>query len=562
MDNVPKCPVCGKPMIERMARRGANAGNHFWGCSDYPHCRGTLDITSESIEGDQPSLNSIRRVTDIRFSARARRSSDDVRFHQGIAGPYRVLEEINQSDEMRTNYLFNGHWRMDFPYHATQNDPKLHFLANQIQKLYKRGKITLLSPSLEDEIYRIFSDIHPIVSQPLSSVIEFVDPPKRIDIELDGEGSEHIFYWDILPSVLGDHFYQYVTPQVLHQSFAQTTSGEGETRLDFLIALSDRCIAIEIDDESHSQHVERDQIRDSILSDFGIKTYRIPVDEIMRRSGPILYEVLGVISKEKVTSSPLSVPNVCAWAIKCAYQIQFALVEAFDRGLFQKPGTVISVNLNSSCIDSKHTSQFLRAICNDFIDQITMLQRLYGLEFFDLFDYIELVDSVTTSGDVTITYQTDQKIDGPTITVQDIYLPFQITDPCSAIKPFPVADAGVDVLSFFLRFLFRKESFLEGQYETLERILHNRDTIVLLPTGAGKSIAFQLAAFLLPGVSVAVDPIIALIYDQIDNLARIGIDRVNGITSDIRNRDDKNTIKSLFGVGEYLLFYVSLKDFR
>jgi restriction system protein len=38
---VPACPLCSKPMRQRMAKQGANAGNAFWGCSDYPRCRGT-----------------------------------------------------------------------------------------------------------------------------------------------------------------------------------------------------------------------------------------------------------------------------------------------------------------------------------------------------------------------------------------------------------------------------------------------------------------------------------------------------------------------------------------
>jgi len=43
----PKCPKCGSPMVLRTARIGANQGNQFWGCSNYPRCRGIL-----SLEGD------------------------------------------------------------------------------------------------------------------------------------------------------------------------------------------------------------------------------------------------------------------------------------------------------------------------------------------------------------------------------------------------------------------------------------------------------------------------------------------------------------------------------
>ena len=38
--DTPACPLCGKPMVQRTARRGSNAGNRFWGCSTYPACKG------------------------------------------------------------------------------------------------------------------------------------------------------------------------------------------------------------------------------------------------------------------------------------------------------------------------------------------------------------------------------------------------------------------------------------------------------------------------------------------------------------------------------------------
>jgi len=43
-DDVIHCPTCNQPMVLRTARRGANAGEKFWGCSNYPKCRGTREI--------------------------------------------------------------------------------------------------------------------------------------------------------------------------------------------------------------------------------------------------------------------------------------------------------------------------------------------------------------------------------------------------------------------------------------------------------------------------------------------------------------------------------------
>jgi ribosomal protein L37AE/L43A len=40
-ETVPHCPVCNALMVKRLARRGVSAGSSFWGCSNYPKCRGT-----------------------------------------------------------------------------------------------------------------------------------------------------------------------------------------------------------------------------------------------------------------------------------------------------------------------------------------------------------------------------------------------------------------------------------------------------------------------------------------------------------------------------------------
>ncbi|MEY2500807.1 MAG: restriction system protein [Verrucomicrobiota bacterium] len=43
-DEAPHCPICNAGMVKRTAKRGARTGNSFWGCPNYPKCRGTRDI--------------------------------------------------------------------------------------------------------------------------------------------------------------------------------------------------------------------------------------------------------------------------------------------------------------------------------------------------------------------------------------------------------------------------------------------------------------------------------------------------------------------------------------
>ena len=61
--------------------------------------------------------------------------------------------------------------------------------------------------------------------------------------------------------------------------------------------------------------------------------------------------------------------------------------------------------------------------------------------------------------------------------------------------------------------------------------MSHRDTVVLLPTGAGKSLIYQLSGLFMPGITLVIDPITALIDDQIEGLQELGIDRGKPIAS-------------------------------
>lgn len=93
-------------------------------------------------------------------------------------------------------------------------------------------------------------------------------------------------------------------------------------------------------------------------------------------------------------------------------------------------------------------------------------------------------------------------------------------------------------LRYFLQLLFRKEDFRPGQLPILSRALQNRSVIGLLPTGGGKSLTYQLAAMLQPGVTIVVDPLRSLMKDQYDGLINNGIDTCSFINSMI-TREEK-----------------------
>lgn len=140
------------------------------------------------------------------------------------------------------------------------------------------------------------------------------------------------------------------------------------------------------------------------------------------------------------------------------------------------------------------------------------------------------------------------------VVVRSTAIPVLVSD-LPIENPTRIAVRGGDettaaALRSLLRFIFAKDDFRAGQLEALIEVLSGRDCAVLLPTGAGKSIIYQLAGLCLPGRTIVIDPIVALIEDQVEGLNRHGINRVVSITS----ADTKA------GRGEQLLASVSNAD--
>ena len=130
-------------------------------------------------------------------------------------------------------------------------------------------------------------------------------------------------------------------------------------------------------------------------------------------------------------------------------------------------------------------------------------------------------------------------------------------------KPFCVKEANglyanipdrVQHLRYFLNLLFRKNDFRPGQLPILNRALQDKSVIGLLPTGGGKSLTYQLAAMLQPGVTLVVDPLISLMSDQFEGLRRIKIDCCTYINSSVNDAAER---ESKMEASRYLFVFIS-----
>lgn len=106
-----------------------------------------------------------------------------------------------------------------------------------------------------------------------------------------------------------------------------------------------------------------------------------------------------------------------------------------------------------------------------------------------------------------------------------------------------------------LKKFYGYDSFRPGQYEVIEALAGGRDTVVLMPTGGGKSLCYQLPALLMPGCAVVVSPLIALMEDQTAALVANGIPAA-AIHSGRDEADNRNAVDAAIQ-GKIKLLYVS-----
>ncbi|MBV9103227.1 MAG: DEAD/DEAH box helicase, partial [Candidatus Eremiobacteraeota bacterium] len=82
-----------------------------------------------------------------------------------------------------------------------------------------------------------------------------------------------------------------------------------------------------------------------------------------------------------------------------------------------------------------------------------------------------------------------------------------------------------------LQRIFGFKRFQPAQEEIVRRVLEGENVLAILATGAGKSLCYQLPALLLPGTTVVVSPLIALMKDQLDMLADLGVNSMVALNS-------------------------------
>ncbi|MFG2100320.1 DNA helicase RecQ [Micromonospora echinaurantiaca] len=106
-----------------------------------------------------------------------------------------------------------------------------------------------------------------------------------------------------------------------------------------------------------------------------------------------------------------------------------------------------------------------------------------------------------------------------------------------------------------LRRVFGYDAFRGFQQEVIEHVVAGGDALVLMPTGGGKSLCYQIPALVRPGVAVVISPLIALMQDQVDALTAVGVRA--GFLNSTQDPEARRRVEAAFVAGELDLLYLA-----
>lgn len=335
---------------------------------------------------------------------------------------------------------------------------------------------------------------------------------------------------------------------------------EGERRCDFLFCPPGSTpVVFEVDGIQHQEAKLVDKGRDRLLEKAEISTIRVPTSELRTGRGPGLHQVFQAVAEARFgrQAEPQNW-HPMVWGPVQTHRLMLAVCEAINAGFLSGERWVIDVS-DPTGLSPKLIGPYLETLAAageiwgaDKLAPRVAIFRRGGAEFVyrrqgdSEFSYV-LEETTLASEPAAVRlllgshWSPFERLpdlnehEPPTVVVRSTGVPALPRDP--VLPREGTRPAGGDparlcpALEAVMKAVFAKDSFRAGQFEAVATVLAGQDCAVLLPTGAGKSMIYQLAGLILPGRLLVVDPITSLIDDQIGGLAAHGIDRAIGITA-------------------------------
>ncbi|HXF97935.1 MAG TPA: RecQ family ATP-dependent DNA helicase [Gaiellaceae bacterium] len=583
----PDCPRGHGPMVLKLARRGRNAGRAFWSCSIYPTCNETVDAEegmAAHADARRPSASSRRSVQWV--DRTLDRHGWTCRYTTAGASLRALVGSIELGAEVSQAWIARSEGT------AFPPEPVLR-VVGLCRKILQRGSAPPLDPFAEQALLERIGLGDELESAPLPGDLSkrLRNPPRidalagvigsgaaelRLDPGLELDSEEERLALEALVAEAGPEVARWLVPQPSLEALIGSAEPFGR-RVDLLVAApwSDPFV-LEIDGSQHASSTAVDDDRDDALRAAGLPVHRVPADAVRNRERLWLDEVRARLPRRQPQRD--SRASDLVYGPAQVHRFALAVLEALGAGHLSGTRWVIDVRDDLDLLGDDLVSPYFGLIAAvDSLwagtvapDEVVLgvngrwrLLRRQGITF-------EAVGTASPEPAMVVIHLEAGRSaieelpalgEVPAVVVRSAFLPARIADPVyEGSRRAVVQTEGEEIekaLVFLLRSIFAKEDFREGQLDALLEVVEGRDCVVLLPTGAGKSLIYQLAGLCLPGRTLIVDPLVSLMEDQVEGLAVHGVDRVALISSYLVRQGLRARILDEISSGEALFVFVS-----
>ncbi|NBB81176.1 MAG: DEAD/DEAH box helicase, partial [Verrucomicrobia bacterium] len=462
---------------------------------------------------------------------------------------------------------------------SEEDDQEVAFLAAIYKKLLFRGVRTYLQPEVEERLFQFFpEDLRPARNLDDLQNIRYRTPsgltstyykicslsaPHALSglqshnpFDPENPGNEFKLYQQLI-EVAGERIAGYVYPQcpldqILPESVSRSFLSQ---RLDFLIVLPNgRGVILEPGNHGQAQAARNQARTQACRKHLGYETIRIENEAIgSEETDALLRAALADIKAEKFLRAPSQLEEnlIAPFAV---HRIESALSELLlERKLLQEESLNLAIKMDKAGLAAIGIFSFLKRlealmklydltepglrrlqiayICPDGVSEpmipVECLEAFEGLRFFKVqivvdADRSEVYDAFI---DLSLRHGTIKPLDDVvqakrTLCIRNSFPHRHRPTFVSGAKAIKINPEKLEVfyLDPFVQECFRLRGLRADQVRILKSLFTTGDTIGLLPTGGGKSLCYQLAGLLKIGVTLVVDPLIALMDDQAASL--------------------------------------------
>ena len=542
----PKCTKCKAAMIPKQNKKG----EYYWACSAYKkRCEGEYqtvlpphrvliakyyDIPDpESIiipntkASNQAIKSAHKKLVEIVADPLSYEICTPKRFlFQSLAIPQEIFDDREKFHLSKYSQFY-----VSASMQPKIIDAKKRTIYSMALRLLNRGIVLPADMSVSAKIKSYFKDSvnNECVPMCLSSSTIYKSPIFPCDSNREKE-----FALKVFPDVFGHDWANFVMSQVNLSALVLDSRKDefSEQRVDFVVNYQNCHVVIELDGKEHLLHKGHDEARKQALEEAGYAVLRYKNEDVDNNISSIISDIKQKIENIFVEETVIPVSNKYLIACKLYHQIVIAIFKGLEQGYITENS---NLKFSSTIADFKQEDyDFIFSIALEYVKEII---EAY-VNIYDLDISLNLNDNNLTETKIMFG---DGEENNNCILIRDC----KVKEPfLCRIEPFDIdllpKNTPTSSMRFFLRTIFGFSDFREGQLQAICRILERKDSIILLPTGAGKSVIYQLASYIVPGMIVVISPLRSLIEDQVMNLYwRCGINNAIPIYSSTQKTEEE-----------------------